>query len=522
MAQGLTSTPQKREKGNDMGGAVSSLGDAVSDIGGGIGDVVSGGVDIAGKMLKPAEKVFEWSTENPLEAAALATGAYFAAPALAGAFGGAGAAGAGAAAAEGAGAAGAGGGLFSGLGNLFGSGAPELLGEASGMWAGGAGGAGAGAGILGGAANWAAANPLAATGIGLTAAKALGGGSTPSSSTTTNAIDPEMKAAYLRNLEEARTTAAGLGTKQFAGFSDQYGTAEQQLRNMGLGGAGQTGTAEAARLSALEAGYTPQQIQAAQINRQAIANVGGGTGAQYMGAYQNPFENQVVQGALGDIEMARQRQGLTDRAAATAARAFGGSRQGVAEALTNEAALRNASSTAANLRSQGFTTAAQLGQSDAARMLQAQMANQGVDLTSMQSNAQLAQQAALANQQAIAQGAGLRLNAAGQMGNLAAQQQNLGIAGAQTVMQAEAQRQALEQARLDAARNLSLERLGISQAALGLQPANLGSTQTSPIYKNQSASALGGALSGGMLGNMIGGASGAGYGALAGGLLGLL
>jgi len=553
-----------------MGGVVSSLGDAVSDIGGGIGDAVSGIGSAVGDVV-----------ESDLgKAALLAGGAYFGAPYLSSALGGAGAAGAGAAEA-----AGAGGGLFSGLGNLFGSGAPELLGEASGEWA---GGAAARNGILSslGLGNMSTGTALGLGAAGLTAAKALGG-STPSSSTTTNAIDPEMKAAYLRNLEEARTTAAGLGEKQFAGFSDQYGTAEQQLRNMGLGGAGQTGTAEAARLSALEAGYTPQQIeaanagnaqlalsqgytpqqiQAAQANRANIQNVSGQTGAQYMGAYQNPFENQVVQGALGDIEMARQRQGLSDRAAATAARAFGGSRQGVAEALTNEAALRNASSTAANLRSQGFTTAANLGQNDAARMLQAQMANQGVDLTLEQANTQLRQQgllsnqgavnqaaqfgagatnqanlvntaaqnqmaqynasqlqqANIANQQANAQGAGIRLNAAGQMGNLAAQQQNLGISGANAVMQAEAQRQALEQARLDAARNLSLERLGISQSALGLQPANLGGTQTNPIYRNQSASALGGALSGGMLGNMIGGASGAGYGAIAGGLLGLI
>jgi hypothetical protein len=538
MAQGLTSTPQKREKGNDMGGAVS-------DVVGGIGDVIGGGVDVAGKMLKPAEKVFEWSTENPLEAAALATGAYFAAPALAGAFGGAGAAGAGAAEAAG------GSSLF---GNLWNPVAPELLGEASGTWASsaGAGGAGAGTGLLGGAVNWAAANPLSAAGLGLTAAKALGG-STPSSSTSSTSIDPEMKAAYLRNLEEARTTAAGLGTKQFAGFSDQYGTAEQQLRNMGLGGAGQTGTAEAARLSALESSYTPQQIAAAQAGQAQLAAAQGytpqqirdmQTGAQYMGAYQNPFENQVVQGALGDIEMARQRQGLTDRASATAAKAFGGSRQGVAESLTNEAALRNAASTAANLRSAGFNTAAQLGQTDAGRMLQMQLANQGASNQALQFgagatnqaalantaaqnqmaqyNASQLQQANIANQQANAQGAGIRLNAAGQMGNLAAQQQNLGIAGSQAVMNAEAQRQALEQAKLDAARNLSLERLGISQSALGLQPANLGGTTTTPIYKNQSASALGGALSGGMLGNMIGGSSGAGYGALAGGLLGLL
>lgn len=321
-------------------------------------------------------------------------------------------------------------------------------------------------------------------------ALALGGGlggNQPTQSTSSAAIDPEMKAAYLRNLQEARTTAAGLGQKQFADFSSQYGTAEQQLRNLGIGGAGQTGTAEASRLTSQLAGFTPDQVRA-------------GTGAQYMGAYQNPYENQVVQATINDLDIARMRQGLSDRAAATAAKAFGGSRQGVAEALTNEASMRNMGNVVSNLRSAGFNTAAALGQTDASRFLTADQLNQAADIS----------------------GAGLRLNAAGQIGNLAAQSQNLGIAGSQAVMNAEAQRQALEQAKLDAARNLSLERLGISQSALGLQPANLGGTTTTPIYKNQSASALGGALSGGMLGNMIGGAGGAGYGALAGGLLGLL
>lgn len=436
MAQKPTSTLPSVTKGNDMGGVVS----AVGDLAGGVVDTVK---DVAGSNLGKA---------------ALLGGGLYATGGLSG--------------------------LGLGGGSAL-TGVDAAMADLAGATQIGAGGGAAG-GLLSGAMNWASANPLQAAGLGLTAAKALGG-SQPTSSTSTTSIDPEMKAAYLRNLQEARATAAGLGEKQFADFSGNYATAEQQLRNLGIGGAGQTGTAEAARLSALEAGYTPQQIQA-------------GTGAQYMGAYQNPYENQVVQSALNDIELARQRAGLSDRAAATAAKAFGGSRQAVAESLTNEAALRNAASTAANLRSAGFTTAAQLGQTDAARMLAA----------------------AGANQAALAQGAGIRLNAAGQMGNLAAQQQNLGIAGANAVMSAEAQRQALEQAKLDAARNLSLERLGISQNALSLQPANLGGTQTNPIYRNTSASALGGALSGGMLGNMIGGSTGAGYGALAGGLLGLL
>lgn len=385
----------------------------------------------------------------------------------------------------------------------------------------GFGAAAGGSGLLGGALDWAKANPLTAGAGALALAGGLGG-SKPTSSTTTTAIDPEMKAAYLRNLEEARTTAAGLGEKQLADFTAQYGTAEQQLESLGLGGAGQKTTNEATRLALLEAGYTPQQIEAAQINRQNIANVTGGLGSQFMGAYQNPYESQVVQGALGDIERQRRIQQQAGQTRATAARAFGGSRQAVAEALANEDFTRQAANTAAQLRSQGFTTAAQLGQTDAARLLQAQLANQGVDVSLAQANAQLLQNARLANQSSFAQGAGIRQAAIGQLGALGAQQQNLGMTGAQAVMNAQQQRQALAQARLDAARNLELERLGIRQSALGMQPANLGGSQTSPIYRNTGASALGGALGGAQIGNLLGGSTGAGYGALAGGLLGFL
>jgi hypothetical protein len=102
------------------------------------------------------------------------------------------------------------------------------------------------------------------------------------------------------------------------------------------------------------------------------------------------------------------------------------------------------------LRQAGFSQAAQFGQSDAARQLQAQMANQGVSLTLEQANAQLRQQAALANQQAGISGAGLRQSAISQLGQLGAQQQNLGMSGANAVMLAQMERQKLEQQRLDA------------------------------------------------------------------------
>jgi len=364
---------------------------------------------------------------------------------------------------------------------------------------GGIGGAGlAGAGLAGaasGAAGSAAGGLLsgitptqAILGAGL-AAKALGGSSTPSSSTSSTSIDPDIKAAYLQQLADARTAAAGLGTRQFEGFTPGYATAEQQLTATGIGGAGQQTTNRAAELALAEAGYTPQQIQAM-------------TGAQYMSAYQNPYESQVVQGTLADIERQRLISQQAQQARATGARAFGGSRQAIAESLANEDYTRRSADIAAQLRSAGFTTAAGLGQTDAARAMEAARAN-------------------AANQIA---GAGIRQTAVGQLGALGAQQQNLGMTGAQAVMTAEQQRQQLAQARLDASRNLASERLGLTGSALGQQVPNLGASTTTPIYRNQLAGGLGGALGGAQLGSILGGAGNpqyAGYGAILGGLLGL-
>jgi hypothetical protein len=59
---------------------------------------------------------------------------------------------------------------------------------------------------------------------------------------------------------------------------------------------------------------------------------------------------------------------------------------------------------------------------------------------------------------------------------------------------------------------------------LGQNVPNLGGTTTTPIFRNQTASAFGGALGGAELGKLIGGTTNpqyAGYGAILGGLLGL-
>ena len=464
-------------------GALNQLGSAASSF-------VADPVGSTSNALAKVDKDLSLSQNAPAIAAAVA--AYYGVP-MAMEYFGAGSAGAGALAAQTAAEissavplAGAGTAAGMGAGALAAQTAAEL---SSSLGGGAAGGAAGGAGLLSSAVNFAKENPaLALTGAGL-AAKALGGSSTPSSSTSSTSIDPDIKAAYLQQLADARTAAAGLGTRQFEGFTPGYATAEQQLTATGIGGAGQQTTNRAAELALAEAGYTPQQIQAM-------------TGAQYMSAYQNPYEQQVVQNTLADIERQRQISQQAQQARAVGARAFGGSRQAVAESIANEDYMRQAANTAAQLRSAGFTTAAGFGQTDAARAMEAARAN-------------------AANQIA---GAGIRQTAVGQLGALGAQQQNLGMTGAQAVMTAEQQRQQLAQARLDAARNLASERLGLTGSALGQNVPNLGGTTTTPIFRNQTASAFGGALGGAQLGSILGGTANpqyAGYGAILGGLLGL-
>jgi len=137
---------------------------------------------------------------------------------------------------------------------------------------------------------------------------------------------------------------------------------------------------------------------------------------------------------------------LRDRQAATQARAFGGSRQGVQSSLTNAAALKQAADLSANLRNQGFGQAAQLAQ--------------------------------------YARGQNLQ--------------------GGQNVMALGGARQAFEQQQLDAIRNIGLQKLGIVQSSLGASPANLGGSVSTPYTRNVASGALGGALAGGQIFGPIG------------------
>jgi hypothetical protein len=309
---------------------------------------------------------------------------------------------------------------------------------------------------------------------------------------TTNAVDPDIKQAFLTNFENAQGVASALPTQQFAGFNPMYQAGEEALVNTALAGPGITGTDLAAQMSAYGGVYQPAQ-QTAQL-----ANLGM-TGPGNIASYMNPYTSQVRANALADLESARRSAVQQTGERAMQARAFGGSRQGVAEALTNAGFAKQAGTLGTQLNENAFNQAVQLQAADLARQQAAQAANQTAGL----------------------QGAQLRLAGAGQLGSLAAQQQALRLGGAQAVMGAGGARQALDQQQMDAIRNIGLQRLGIVQSSLGANPANLGQAVTTPNYSNPAAGALGGALAGAQLGSVIPGV-GTAIGAGVGGLLGLL
>lgn len=90
-------------------------------------------------------------------------------------------------------------------------------------------------------------------------------------------------------------------------------------------------------------------------------------GADLAENYFNPYQSEVINQYINQFGDALSRAQLSNNALATAAGAFGGSGQGVATALTNEAALNTFGDDIAKLLQQGFDTANTLGLADASQ-----------------------------------------------------------------------------------------------------------------------------------------------------------
>lgn len=185
--------------------------------------------------------------------------------------------------------------------------------------------------------------------------------------------------------------------------------------------------------------------QSAGAYNAALAGTAGAAAGPNIGQFMNPYTSMVTGQTLQDME--RQRQIAVNQTAqeATRAGAFGGSRHGVAEALTNEAAMRQGAQTFANLQQQGF------GQALGAAQQQQQIG----------------------------------LQAAGQMGNLA----NLGFGFGQKITEQQQQQgglqRALQQALIDAAKGQFAGFAGQPAQSLGYMNQAIG---VSPVPQTQTTS----------------------------------
>ena len=189
------------------------------------------------------------------------------------------------------------------------------------------------------------------------------------------------------------------------------------------------------------------------VNQAASTGLQGAMGATQqaiaaplnVGAYMNPYTQNVIDRTQSDIERQRQMAINNMGAAATRANAFGGSRQGVAEGVTNAEFGRMAGNLIAPTRRDAFNTATSNAMTDRAQ----------------------------------------RVAAANQLGGLANQAFTTGRTLNQDMMQQGLLQQMLQQQLIDAARgdfagysNSPMQSLSAPLAALGAAPTPQSQTQT--------------------------------------------
>lgn len=138
---------------------------------------------------------------------------------------------------------------------------------------------------------------------------------------------------------------------------------------------------------------TAYDATASLANRDAIRDVAGGSFLDMnINDYLNPYTQSVIQNTTDEMDRARQIQLQQGNSAAAAAGAFGGSRHGVADSLTNAEFFRNSGNMANLMNAQAYDAATGLMGSDLQRALQANMANQGMDWNVENLNANLGTQ----------------------------------------------------------------------------------------------------------------------------------
>ena len=242
-------------------------------------------------------------------------------------------------------------------------------------------------------------------------------------------------------------------------------------------------------------GATIQNIQGPQAAQ--IGNVQApqfqGLLSQNIGAYQNPYQQQVIDQSMADIQRQADLARGQSQSRAIGAGAFGGSRSALLESESQLPFVEQMARTSAGLRQSGFEQAQQAAQSDLARQQQLGIFGAEQQQQRALEQARLGQQAGLTGFEAQQQRA-LEQARLGQQAGLAGQdiaaqrnlqqaqmQQEAGLLGSQ-----QQQARALEQARL--AQQTGMAELDIAGRAALTQP------ELEMRNRQQQAGLLGGQL----------------------------
>jgi hypothetical protein len=285
-------------------------------------------------------------------------------------------------------------------------------------------------------------------------------------------LDPRFANLFFGNYNTSNEIANNLGARQMAGMNTDWQSGADLTRNNAMSGPGFGSLGTAASALSAGTGFQPTQIGAPSpvtANTFLTGNVG---------AYMDPYQKQVADRTMQGLERQRQIAQVNDASRMTAAKAFGNDRRGIVDAQTNEAYDRNAADALAGLYSNGFSQASNLMQADQNRMLSADQFNVQQSLMAQQSN-----------QNAGLQGQQLANSAAQGLANVGQMQQGAGFDAANAMMGIGQQQQQLDQAQLDAYRNLDQERMAIRNQALGINVGG-GSGMTSSGSSSSSAGAL--------------------------------
>jgi len=317
------------------------------------------------------------------------------------------------------------------------------------------------------------------------------------STVSNTAMDPQQMAMYQDLYNRSKSIAnqpfVPYTGARVAGFNpDQLSTfdATRGLFNQSQQFNPQAGLANLSNRARITPSATPFRGSATDINRSNIRDVRPQSLLSTdLSAYQNPFQSQVIDNTIGDLNRARQMQIQSDQDAAIGSGAFGGSRSAILEAETNRNFADSVAKASGNLRSQGFDRATSLAGQDIGRQTDADRYMSGIDQAVELGNAGYGNQFGMANMDAINRARFLQPQM--EMQNRQFQQsllndqvqnqyQNLGLLGNQG-----RSAQALSQAGMDAgyeqfqrAINYGPQQLGLLAQGLGGLPANSTTTQS--------------------------------------------